>query len=170
MTFSTIPNTLHQNLRVFTKHLLSPETFSRVSTKMPFALNAMLIEKLFNNLFSEQIMDGDFEFLNGRLLQIELLDAKLWVGLSFALQKVKCRHFNSIPCCSNVTLSLNTIDAIRLIQQEVDPDTLFFQRKLKVNGDTDLAHHVKNTIDTLDPQIIPSFLLTLINEYKIRAL
>jgi predicted lipid carrier protein YhbT len=55
------------------------------------------------------------------------------------------------------------------VQQEVDPDTLFFQRKLKINGDTELAHHVKNTIDTLDPEVIPGFMLTLMEQYKLRA-
>ncbi|HFB66513.1 MAG TPA: sterol-binding protein, partial [Aeromonadales bacterium] len=67
---------------------------------------------------------------------------------------------------SDVTLSIATEDAISLVQQEIDPDTLFFQRKLKISGDTDLAHHIKNTMDTLDLNSLPGVLMKLMAFYK----
>jgi O2-independent ubiquinone biosynthesis accessory factor UbiT len=170
MTLLAIPNKVRQTLTPIAKRLLSPLTFSKVSTKMPFILNAALVEQLCNKAFSEQITDGDFDFLERKILQIEILDANLWVGLGFAQKKVRCVHFKTNSSPSDVTLSINSTDAISLIQQEIDPDTLFFQRKLKINGDTNLAHQVKNTIDTLDPEVIPSFLRSIIAEYKKKVL
>lgn len=170
MTILAIQTKLQSVLEPLAKRLLSPQMFSKISTKMPFLLNAGLVEQLCNKAFSEQIEDGDFEFLEGRVLQIEILDAELRIGLSFEKQKIKCVHFDTNTCQSDVTLSINTSDAISLIQQEVDPDTLFFQRKLKINGDTNLAHHVKNTIDTLEPDVIPQFIQRLITEYKKKVL
>lgn len=149
---------------------IKPPILSLIATKMPQRLNTMVVEKLLNSAFKEQIDDGDFEFLEGRLLQIEIIDANLFLGLSFKKNKMNCFHFNKQACQSDVTLSIETLDAISLIQQEVDPDTLFFQRKLKIKGDTDLAHHVKNTIDTLDPEKLPTFVLKIISEYKNRVL
>jgi predicted lipid carrier protein YhbT len=166
MKLLTIPHKLQQSFEPITKRLLNPQSLSKAASKMPFVLNAALVEQLCNKAFNEQITDGDFEFLEGRILQIELLDAALWVGLSFARDKIKCVHFNTCASCSDVTLSIRTTDAISLILQEIDPDTLFFQRKLNINGDTNLAHNVKNTIDTLDPDVLPTYLRKIIQVYK----
>ena len=35
-------------------------------------------------------------------------------------------------------------DFVALANQEVDPDTLFFRRRLQISGDTDLGLQVKN--------------------------
>ena len=37
-----------------------------------------------------------------------------------------------------------------------DPDTLFFQRRIVVEGDTELGLAVKNLLDSLDPSELPS--------------
>ena len=104
------------------------------------------------------------------MLQIEILDANLFVGLTYVQNKVICNHFASDAIESDVKLSVDTLNAIKLIQQEVDPDTLFFRRKLKISGDTELAHHVKNTIDTLNPDLIPPMFMKLLAEYRARFL
>jgi len=111
-----------------------------ISTRFPVTLNCIATQKLINNTFSEQIAEGDFEFLQGRLLQIEIIDANIYVGLSFNNKRIICTHYNNRPITADATLSIDTPNAINLIQQQVDPDTLFFQRKLKINGDTELAH------------------------------
>jgi O2-independent ubiquinone biosynthesis accessory factor UbiT len=36
-----------------------------------------------------------------------------------------------------------------------DPDTLFFQRRLKIEGDTELGLEVKNLIDGIDIEQLP---------------
>lgn len=170
MNLTAVTSHLQQTLDPLFNRLIKPEQLCLVATRMPQQLNRMMVQKLLNNAFAEQISDGDFEFLEGRLLQVEIIDAHLFIGLSYGHNKISCKHFNQHPCSSDVTLSVDTLSAITLIQQEVDPDTLFFQRKLKINGDTELAHHVKNTIDTLDPEVIPSFLLKLISLYKLKVL
>lgn len=150
--------------------LFSPERLVKIATKMPFIFNQKVIVQVLNNIFSEQIQDGDFDFLNQRQLQIEVIDAKCFVGLSFYNKKITCNHFSEKKIDADATLSINSLDAILLAEQLVDPDTLFFQRKLKIRGDTELAHHVKNTIDTLDPEVIPNLLIRLIAFYRQRIL
>lgn len=146
--------------------LFSPLRLVKIASKMPLILNQRVTEKLLNKAFFEQIEDGDFDFLSQRQLQIEVIDAKLFVGLSFNNGKIGCSHFGVESFDADATLSINSLDAILLAEQQIDPDTLFFQRKLKIRGDTELAHHVKNTIDTLDPEVIPKFLIKLIGFYK----
>lgn len=158
-----------------TKWLLKPAFFrpknlSKIAIKIPLPINILLIEKIVNKLLSEQINEGEFNFLEDKTLQIDLLDAELKIGLSLKNHKMICTHFGSKAVASDVKLSINTCDAISLVKQEIDPDTLFFQRKLKIQGNTELAHHIKNTIDTLDPKSIPDFIFKLMTEYRAKIL
>jgi len=41
-------------------------------------------------------------------------------------------------------------EPVLLAAREADPDTLFFNRRLVVEGDTEIALLVKNTLDTID--------------------
>lgn len=170
MTPAIVTAHLQQRLEPLLTRLIKPQALTRIATRMPARLNTLVVEKLVNSAFGEQIGDGDFDFLSGKVLQVEIIDASLFVGLSFADGRISCQHFSRYSHTADVTLSVESENAIQLIQQEVDPDTLFFQRKLKINGDTELAHHVKNTIDTLDPEVIPSFVLKLVSQYRLRVL
>ncbi len=149
--------------------LLSPRRLGKIANMCPFGFNKKLISLVLNYAFAEQVADGDFKFLQGNNLLIEIIDAECFVGISYQPDQLVCDYFDSVPTQSNATLSINTFDAIQLIEQSVDPDTLFFQRKLKISGDTELAHQAKNTIDTLDQNRIPSALLKLISFYKQRV-
>ena len=165
-----LPGTLRQGIKPAARNLLGPATLGKIAARLPFKINATLIESICNRAFKEQIEDEDFEFLAQRTIQIKLMDANLAIGLSYQSGRIVCLHFGADHCEAEATLSINSIDAISLIQQQVDPDTLFFQRKLKISGDTELAHHIKNTIDTLSPEIIPAFLMKFLSEYKSRVL
>lgn len=159
-------NPIKQKVQPLVKRFLQPSTIVKVASKAPSIINCSVVEKLCNQVFDEQIQDGEFDFLNKRLLQINITDAELYFVLTFQQNRIKCQYFGLAENESDVTLRINTSDGIALVQQNVDPDTLFFQRRLKINGDTELAHHIKNTIDTLDPEKIPPVVLMLLKEYK----
>lgn len=170
MNFAPTASKISETLSQSVSKLLQPTKLGWMAVKLPMKLNCLVIQQMANTVFAEQIAEGDFEFLESRLLQVEILDANIFVGLSYNQNRISCVHFDDSGIVSDVTLSIDTENAIKLIRQEIDPDTLFFQRKLKINGDTELAHHVKNTIDTLDPEIIPDLLMKLITEYEQRVL
>jgi predicted lipid carrier protein YhbT len=44
-------------------------------------------------------------------------------------------------------LGAKLADLFRLIRAETDADTLFFQRRLRISGDTELGLIVKNWLD-----------------------
>lgn len=165
-----LPGALRERALPTARNLFAPATLGKIAARMPLKINASLVESICNRAFKEQIEEQDFEFLAQRTIQIKLMDANLAIGLSYHNGRIVCRHFGAHQCEAEATLSINSFDAISLIQQQVDPDTLFFQRKLKISGDTELAHHIKNTIDTLSPEIIPAFLMKFLSEYKSRVL
>jgi predicted lipid carrier protein YhbT len=49
-----------------------------------------------------------------------------------------------------LTISSNAYDFLQIARGRVDPDTLFFSRRLCVEGDTDLGLLVKNTFERMD--------------------
>jgi predicted lipid carrier protein YhbT len=50
----------------------------------------------------------------------------------------------------DLTLSAKARDYLALALREEDADTLFFGRRLRMEGDTDLGLLVKNTLDAVD--------------------
>ena len=58
-------------------------------------------------------------------------------------------------------------DLILIAGRKEDPDTLFFQRRLKIEGDTELGLEVKNLMDSVDfdslPKHLNQALMTLAN-------
>ena len=170
MPLTLVSSHLQRNLQPVIDRLFGPHRLTRIATLMPGNINQRLMGRLLNHAFAEQVSEGDFDFLQGRLLQVEINDAGLFVGLGFDGHQITCQHFSRQPTQSDASLSIDSLSAVQLVQQEVDPDTLFFQRKLKISGDTELAHHVKNTIDTLDPETLPRLSLKLLTLYRDRVL
>ncbi|SKO56947.1 Putative lipid carrier protein [Mycobacteroides abscessus subsp. massiliense] len=49
------------------------------------------------------------------------------------------------------TFEIDVLDAgIKMMMREEDPDTLFFNRKLQIEGDTELGLITKNLLDSVD--------------------
>ena len=55
----------------------------------------------------------------------------------------------------DVSIRGNGLDFILLATRRADPDTLFFQRRIRVEGDTGLGLGVKNTMDSMDWDDLP---------------
>ena len=51
---------------------------------------------------------------------------------------------------TDLAFSANVVDYLKLIRREEDPDTLFFNRKLQIEGDTELGLVVKNWLDSVE--------------------
>ncbi|MCV5960072.1 SCP2 sterol-binding domain-containing protein, partial [Escherichia coli] len=45
-----------------------------------------------------------------------------------------------------------------------DPDTLFFQRRLSIEGDTELGLEVKNLMDSVDLEQLPKAMQVALNQ------
>jgi predicted lipid carrier protein YhbT len=81
--------------------------------------------------------------LEGRSMALTLTDLGLRHGLC-------CRHgrFRPHPVAdAELSLSASLADVLQLLAGQVDADTLFFQRRLAIAGDTELGLVVKNWLD-----------------------
>lgn len=93
-------------------------------------------------------IDADFSFLEGRTLRILVED----LGARATLRYTN-GHFR--PAAADIEADVSfraaSADFLKLLRRSEDPDTLFFQRKLRIEGDTELGLHLKNLLDSIEP-------------------
>ncbi len=101
------------------------------------------------NLVQRQLADTEnLRALHGRVIRIQVTDAGL--KLTFTLGP---EGFRPLPSASqaDVTISARAYDFAVLAARKEDPDTLFFHRRLLIEGDTELGLLIKNTLDAQEP-------------------
>ena len=135
---------------------------------LPFVAQKSVLIPALSSVFREAIEDGDFEFLQGRWLKIAIIDLELTWWLSFDDNKLvmasKDEMFKN-STTEDVSFSATGDDLVLIAGRKQDPDTLFFQRRLKIEGDTELGLEVKNLIDAIDIDQLPSSVHSLV-EYS----
>lgn len=93
-------------------------------------------------------LDADFSFLEGRTVRLIVDD----LGARATLRYER-GHFRpaSAQAEADVSFRAALADFIKLARRSEDPDTLFFQRKLRIEGDTELGLALKNLLDSIEP-------------------
>ncbi|MGA6099434.1 ubiquinone anaerobic biosynthesis accessory factor UbiT [Stutzerimonas marianensis] len=124
----------------------------------PFALQRLALERSLNQLFAEPLADEAFEALEGRWLRLEVADLKLTWCLTCERQRLRVAKQAPVA----VTIRGNWREFLLLASRQEDPDTLFFRRRLVIEGDTELGLAIKNLIDSLDPDLLPPWLWALL--------
>lgn len=99
-----------------------------------------------------RLPDDVLERLSGRSLRISVRDAGVafdvsWNGKRFVPESVAGQP--------DLEIAAGAADMMALLRREADPDTLFFGRRLSMQGDTELGLLVKNTLDGLDIDLPP---------------
>ena len=126
---------------------------------LPFKAQKAVLLPALTSVFREAIEDGDFEFLQGKWLKIVITDLELSWWLSFDENKLIMASRDEVVSnnySDDVSFSATGDDLILIAGRKQDPDTLFFQRRLKIEGDTELGLEVKNLIDAIDIDNLPS--------------
>ncbi|WP_432453684.1 MULTISPECIES: ubiquinone anaerobic biosynthesis accessory factor UbiT [unclassified Agarivorans] len=121
----------------------------------PFAVQGLVLEKALALAFAEAIEEGDLDFLLQRWLKLEVTDLNASWFVTF--QQGKLRVQANAPQI-DVSFSGQLNEFVLLMGRQEDPDTLFFQRRLKIEGDTELGLELKNLLDNLDFDSLPAWL------------
>jgi|AntDeeMetagen134_2_1112570.scaffolds.fasta_scaffold04355_3 predicted lipid carrier protein YhbT len=116
--------------------------------QLPWVLKQGLVEIPLNHLFAEALQEGEFDELEGRALRLELDDGSAGVTLGFWGGRLR------LADAPGEAVIRGTPEAFRqLAERREDPDRLFFQRQLVIEGDTELGLGVKNLLDALEWRI-----------------
>lgn len=130
-------------------HMVDANLF--VLSTVPASWQASVLQRLLNSALVELIDNGELDFLEGRCCVIALTERNLSWPINFDGKKI--RVLSNLP--ADVTVSASAADFLDLLSQRVDPDTLFFQRRLSIEGDVDMGLQVKNLLDALDDDDLP---------------
>lgn len=137
---------------------LGPSLMSVPVKLTPFALKRQVLEQVLHWQFRQALADGELEFLEGRWLSIEVRD----IGLRWFTSVDNGRLIVSQTAQSDVSFSADASDLLMIAARRQDPDTLFFQRRLVIEGDTELGLYVKNLMDAIELEQMPKVLRTML--------
>lgn len=124
----------------------------------PFALKRQVLEQVLSWQFRQALAEGELEFLEGRWLSIHVRD----IGLLWYTSVVDGRLVVSQQADADVSFNADASDLLMIAARKQDPDTLFFQRRLVIEGDTELGLYVKNLMDAIELEQMPKALRVML--------
>lgn len=131
----------------------------------PGAIHSRALAIILNQVFVHELEENQLEFLRDRSMAIEIRDLGLTYRLTLCDDKLK--EGDTKEKC-HLTVRACLYDFMSLASQQEDPDTLVFQRRLVMEGDTELGLALKNYLDSVD--IDSSRLLSSIKSLSVKTL
>lgn len=140
---------LRQSLALLDQYLPSPvPLLTSIDRQLPVPVKQLFAEAPLNHLFADAIADGDFDEFQGRRIRLEIQGGQ--PGLTIGFWAGRLRVVDG-PGEATIRGSLAAFGT--LAERKQDPDQLFFQRKLVIEGDTELGLALKNLLDSLEWQL-----------------
>lgn len=113
---------------------------------IPDRVHAAVLARVFNHLLRGQSIVARLPALDGKTIRLDIADAACRIDFTIHAGRLLPAG-NHRP---DVVIRGRAEDFWRLATRAEDPDTLFFQRRLGIEGDTATGLHVKNLLDALD--------------------
>lgn len=119
---------------------------------LPDAVHTEMLAHLFNHALKGQWMREQLADLDGKRVAIDITDTKTILnfqihGSQFRRATPEQRGQKPVP---NVTIRGSLESFWLLASRTEDPDTLFFNRQLELEGETETGLYIKNMLDGLD--------------------
>lgn len=133
-------------------NMVFPKFVRKIGGLLPSAPPKFVFVAVLNQMLKKEVLPADMTLLAGKYFEICSLDTGITIQFSATEEKFIADSFEEMP---DLRLAANTIDFARMMMLEEDPDTLFFNRKLQIEGDTELGLIVKNLLDSVDWQATP---------------
>ena len=136
-----------------------PALVARIGVHLPQWPHAMTLTAGLNAAAKMKLLPLDsLALLEGRSFLVEVLDTG---GQAyFTYRDGLFRPLFSAPQTPDLSFRANLSSFMQLLARQEDPDTLFFNRELSIEGDTELGLIVKNMLDAVEwPQLprLPGF-------------
>lgn len=119
---------------------------------IPGPVHGLVLPQILNRALATEITDGELDFLAGHCVCIRVSDAGLAFRLTLRDGRIAVADARQ-P--ADLTITGTLYDYLLLITGREDPDTLFFQRHLAMQGDTHLGVHLKNMLAAVDMESLP---------------
>lgn len=124
-----------------------PRILSLPFVLIPGRVHSMALVTVLNQIFTTALKEGELDYLQDRTVHIHVRDMQLECLMTLAQGRLVAGRGETSPDLS-ITGSLYAF--LLLATRREDTDTLFFQRRLCMEGDTELGLEIKNFLDGLD--------------------
>ena len=136
-----------------------PSFIARVGNKLPQWPHAVALTAGLNAIAKMKLLpDDSLALLEGKSFLIDVLDTG--GRAAFTFRDGLFRPLFTVPETPDLAFRANLSAFLQLAARQEDPDTLFFNRTLSIEGDTELGLIVKNMLDAMEwPKFagIPAF-------------
>jgi predicted lipid carrier protein YhbT len=132
------------------RRFVVPALLSRVVSRMPSYPGSLVFVSALNPILRASITEDMQAILAGKLLRLSVTDMGLHFNFLWTSGGFVAGYHVDAP---DLVISASAHDFILLASRGEDPDTLFFSRRLVMEGDTELGVLLKNTIDALELDI-----------------
>lgn len=131
-----------------------PEALRRLIERLPVEPPSLLLALVLDRVLLPRLDAGARQALAGQTVEVCVTDFGLRVRLA-----LDARGFTpaASPGPARLRVAATALAFWRLAAGEEDADTLFFERALVMEGDTEYGLLLKNTLDAVGP-LVPRFL------------
>jgi len=147
-----------------------PQPLARLVGRLPVLPVSLGLTSALNLLAWRGLRDLDWAPMRGRRFGVHVRDT----GMRAFFSVTERGFVPQVSETADVTFTASTEDFLRLALRLEDPDTLFFNRRLIIEGDTDLGLTVKNMLDSVElqtlTQAMPYGLGGLVTQLRQRSL
>lgn len=124
-----------------------PKPIGKLLALLPRFPNSFIFAQTLNLALGRILPPDSLAPLHGKLVCISVKDA----GMDFHFTVSGKGYSAVIPKREpDLTIRATSYDFFMLATRREDPDTLFFSRRLVIEGDTELGLFTKNTLDALE--------------------
>ena len=126
-----------------------PPFFASLGHKLPQWPHALVLTAGLNAMVRMKLLpDDSLAVLEGRNILIDVLDTG--GRAAFTFRNGLFRPLFTVPETPDLIFRANLSAFLQLAARQEDPDTLFFNRSLSIEGDTELGLVVKNMLDAME--------------------
>ncbi|WP_083557514.1 ubiquinone anaerobic biosynthesis accessory factor UbiT [Marinobacter nauticus] len=148
---------LEQSIAVLKEYLPSPTPLlDTIDRNVPVSFKQLVAEAPLNRLFAEALAEGEFDDFEGRTIRLEVNGGQPGITIGFWAGRLRV-----VESPGEATIRGSLAAFKTLAERRQDPDQLFFQRRLVIEGDTELGLALKNLLDSLEWNLSPRRLLFL---------
>ena len=132
-----------------------PAFVSAVGNRLPQWPHALVLTAGLNAALKMKLLPEDsLALLEGRTFLVDVQDTG--GHASFTYRDGLFRPLFTLPETPDLTFAAKLSAFLQLALRQEDPDTLFFNRELSIEGDTELGLIVKNMLDAVEWPTLPS--------------
>ena len=135
-----------------------PRRWAPLLRLVPAPWQRQALEQAVGRLLAQPIGAGDLDFMQGRRLGIEVSD----LGLAWVLE-LDGDRLRAVETQAEASVRGSATDLLLLASRLEDADSLFFQRRLEVTGDTELGLTARNLLDRLPWESVPLGVRIMLN-------